>query len=67
VEEAARQIGATGGSSIRLLGSVDSRQENGEWQFQLPLESSWPDDTHPTPATCHATTAKLIDLTFQPG
>ncbi|MFZ4383176.1 MAG: DUF3011 domain-containing protein, partial [Sandarakinorhabdus sp.] len=39
VEEAARQIGATGGSLIRLLGSVDSRQENGEWQFQLPLES----------------------------
>ncbi|WP_439547379.1 DUF3011 domain-containing protein [Sandarakinorhabdus sp.] len=67
VEEAARQIGATGGKSIRLLGSVDASQRGNDWQFQLPLEASWPDDTHPAPATCRASSAKLIDLSFQPS
>lgn len=65
VEEAARQIGATGGKSIRLLGSVGVNQRGSDWEFQLPLEASWPDDTHPAPATCRASSAKLIDLSFQ--
>lgn len=67
VEEAARQIGATGGRSIRLLGSVAAEQSRDEWQFRLPLEASWPDDTHPIPATCRATSARLIDLSFVAG
>jgi hypothetical protein len=67
VEEAARQIGATGGKSIRLLGPVATNIDNGDWQFQIPLEASWPDDTHPTPASCRASTAKLIELNFKPA
>ena len=67
MEEAARQIGATGGTSIRLLGNVGANQNRDEWQFQLPLEASWPSDTHPAPATCRATSARLIELSFQAG
>jgi hypothetical protein len=67
IEEAARQIGATGGTSIRLLGAVNANQNRDEWQFQLPLEASWTNDSHPAPATCRATAAKLVDLSFQPG
>lgn len=67
VEEVARQIGATGGKSIRLLGQVGADQNRDEWQFRLPLEASWPDDTHPIPATCRASSNRLVDLSFQQG
>lgn len=66
VEEAARQIGATGGISIRLLGSVQTNVNNGDWQFRIPIEASWPNDTHPAPATCRATADRLIELNFLP-
>ena len=67
LDEAARQIGATGGTAIRLLGKVDSAPDNGGWRFRIPLEARWPQDTHPTPATCRATSDKLVALEFEPS
>jgi hypothetical protein len=67
LEEAARQIGATGGTSIRLLGAVDTTPGNGGWRFQMPLEGSWPGDTHATPAYCRATNSKVVELSFYQG
>lgn len=63
-KEAARQIGATGGTSIRLLGAVDTQAGTGGWRFQMPLEASWPGDTHPTPAFCRATSTQVVELSF---
>jgi hypothetical protein len=67
LDEAARQIGATGGTSIRLLGAVETTPGNGGWRFRMPLESSWPGDTHATPAYCRATNSKLVELSFHEG
>lgn len=67
VEEAARQIGATGGTAIRLMGPVDAASGNGGWSFQIPLEAMWPGDTHGTPAFCRASSSALQELSFYQG
>lgn len=67
VEEAARQIGATGGTAIRLTGPVDAAPGNGAWSFQMPLEAMWPGDTHPTPAVCRASSSRVEELSFYQG
>jgi hypothetical protein len=66
-QEAARQIGATGGTAVRLLGAVDTAPGNGGWRFQIPFETSWPGDTRATPAICRATDSKVIELSFHQG
>lgn len=67
LDEAARQIGATGGTSVRLLGAVETTPGNGGWRFRMPLEGSWPGDTHATPAFCRATNSKVVELSFYEG
>lgn len=64
VNEAARQIGATGGTAIRLIGAVDTAPGNGGWRFQIPLEGTWPGDTHPVRAFCRATNTQVVELSF---
>jgi hypothetical protein len=66
VDEAARQIGATGGTSLRLTGEVQHRMQGGAWEFRLPLEGTWPNDTHATPAECSATDTGVQKLDFLP-
>ena len=66
VDEAARQIGATGGTSLRLTGEVQHRMQGGAWEFRLPLEGTWPNDTHATPAECSATDTAVQKLDFLP-
>ncbi|WP_017669107.1 DUF3011 domain-containing protein [Sandarakinorhabdus sp. AAP62] len=66
IDEAARQIGATGGTSLRLTGEVQHRLQNGGWEFRLPLEGTWPNDTHATPAECSATDTAVQKLDFLP-
>ena len=66
VDDASRQIGATGGTSLRLTGEVQHRMQGGAWDFRLPLEGTWPNDTHATPAECSATDAAVQKLDFQP-
>lgn len=64
LNDAARQVGATGGTSIKLIGAVDAEQGNGGWRFRIPLEGSWPDKTHTAPVFCRATPTQLIELGF---
>ena len=66
VDEAARQIGATGGTSLRLTGEVQHRMQGGAWEFRLPLEGTWPNDTHATPAEYSATDTAVQKLDFLP-
>jgi Protein of unknown function (DUF3011) len=66
IDEAARQIGATGGTSLRLTGEVQHRSQGNGWEFRLPLEGTWPSDTHATPAECAATDTAVQKLDFLP-
>jgi hypothetical protein len=64
IDEAARQIGATGGTSLRLTGEVQYRSQGTNWEFRLPLEGRWPSDTHATPAECTASDSAVVKLDF---
>lgn len=66
IDEAARQIGTTGGTRLRLAGTVEHREDGRAWRFRLPLEAMWPDNTHATPAECLATSSKVEKLDFLP-
>jgi hypothetical protein len=68
LDDAARQISATGGTALRLSGPVDASADAASgadaWQFRMPLEGKWPNGDHPAPATCRATPTKLIEMAF---
>jgi hypothetical protein len=36
------------------------------WDFRLPLEGTWPNDAHATPAECSATDTAVQKLDFLP-
>jgi len=62
--EAARQIGATGGTEIRIDGDVDVEQGNGGYRFRLNLLGIYPDQARIIPMYCRATPEKIVELTF---
>ena len=62
--EAARQIGATGGTEIRIKDIVEVEQGNGGYRFRLTLLGVYPDETRQIPMYCRATPDKIIELTF---
>ncbi|PZN92055.1 MAG: hypothetical protein DCF31_17960 [Alphaproteobacteria bacterium] len=62
--EAARQIGATGGTEIRIDKLVDIEQGNGGYRFRLDLTAVYPDQTRLVPMYCRATPEKIVELTF---
>jgi hypothetical protein len=62
--EAARQIGATGGSEIRVGEIIDVEQGNGGYRFRLMLVGVYPDATRNIPMYCRATPDKIVELTF---
>ncbi len=62
--EAARQIGATGGTEIRIDRLVDIEQGNGGYRFRLDLTAVYPDQTRLVPMYCRATPDKIVELTF---
>lgn len=64
IDEAARQVGSSGGTRLRLTGDVQHRQFEGAWQFRLPLESTWQSGAQATPAECTATQAAVRKLDF---
>lgn len=66
IDEAARQVGATGGTRLRLTGEVLNRQQGNEWQFRLPLEGTWDGKPQATPADCTATDSAVTKLDFLP-
>lgn len=78
IDEAARQVGATGGTSLRLTAEVQHRPQPtgqagsqsggqaGGWEFRLPLEATWDGKPQPTPAECSATDTAVQKLDFLP-
>jgi len=64
LDEAARQIGLTGGTRLRLERVRDVRAAGGDWSFRADAESSYPDGSHATPFTCRANAERVRELTF---
>jgi hypothetical protein len=64
ITEAARQIGATGGTEIRLDRVVDVEPGNGGYRFRVDLLGIYPDETRRIPMYCRATPEKIVELTF---
>jgi hypothetical protein len=62
--EAARQIGATGGTEISVHSIDDVEQGNGGFRFRIALNAVYPDTTRVIPMYCRATPEKIIELTF---
>jgi hypothetical protein len=64
ITEAARQIGATGGTEIRLDSVVDVEPGNGGYRFRVDLLGIYPDESRRIPMYCRATPEKIVELTF---
>ncbi len=64
LREAAREIGATGGSEIRLERLNQIEQGNGGYRFRLTLTGLYPDQSQTVPMFCRATATKLIEANF---
>jgi hypothetical protein len=62
--EAARQIGATGGTEIRVDKVVNVEPGNGGYRFRINLLGVYPDETRMIPMYCRATSDKIVELTF---
>ena len=62
--EAARQIGATGGTEVRLDRFNEVEKGNGGYRFRFMLVGVYPDESRTIPMYCRATPDKIIELTF---
>lgn len=62
--EAARQIGATGGTRLKYDRLVSLEQGNGGWRFGASLTATYPDGDRVMPLYCRATPTKVIQLDF---
>lgn len=64
LHEAARQIGATGGSRVSYDKLVSLEPGNGGWRFGASLTASYPDGNRTLPLYCRATPTKIIQFDF---
>lgn len=62
--EAARQIGATGGTRVRYDRKTSLTPGNGGWRIGAALTATYPDGDRAVPMYCRATPTKVIELTF---
>lgn len=62
--EAARQIGATGGTRLSYDRLVSLEPGNGGWRFGASLTATYPDGDRVLPLYCRATPTKVIQLDF---
>ncbi|MEY2884469.1 MAG: hypothetical protein RL490_2193, partial [Pseudomonadota bacterium] len=62
--EASRQIGATGGTEIRVDRILEVERGNGGYRFRLNLVGVYPDQNRMIPMYCRATPEKIIEMTF---
>jgi hypothetical protein len=67
LHEAARQIGATGGTRLSYDKLVSLEPGNGGWRFGASLTASYPDGDRILPLYCRATPTKVIQLDFANG
>lgn len=65
--EAARQIGATGGTRLSYDKLVSLEPGNGGWRFGASLTATYPDGDRVLPLYCRATPTKVIQLDFANG
>ena len=64
LNEAARQIGATGGTEIRVDRFDDIAPGNGGYRFKFQLKAIYPDETRNITTSCRATSTKVVELVF---
>lgn len=64
LNEAARQIGATGGTEIRLDRLDDIEKGNGGFRFRFQLIAVYPDETRTIQTFCRATPTRIVELSF---
>jgi hypothetical protein len=64
LNEAARQVGATGGTEIRLERLDDVQPGNGGFRFRFQLVAVYPDETRSIATFCRATPTNVVELTF---
>jgi hypothetical protein len=64
LNEAAREVGATGGTEIRLDRIDDVQPGNGGFRFRFQLLAVYPDETRTIATFCRATPTTVVELTF---
>lgn len=64
LDEGARQVGATGGSRLRLDRIERITREDNGWRLHARVTASYRDGDSPLPLTCVADTRRVIGLDF---
>jgi hypothetical protein len=64
LNEAARQIGATGGTEVRLDQVRNIARITGGWSVRAQLVSTYPDQQRSVPINCRANGEELLSLDF---
>ncbi|KTE26596.1 MULTISPECIES: DUF3011 domain-containing protein [unclassified Sphingopyxis] len=64
MNDAARQIGATGGTKLSYDKLVSLEQGNGGWRIRAAMTATYPDGAKPIEMYCRATPSDIIQLDF---
>ena len=62
--EAARQVGATGGSALRFINAVSLTPTGDRWRLSAAASATYPDGERPTPFSCTADSNEIVSLAF---
>lgn len=62
--QASQEIGATGGTKLKLDGITEIQPGNGGWRFRANLIGTYPDGDRELPIYCRATSTKVVQLDF---
>lgn len=65
LQEAARQVGVTGGTQVRFDRLVHIEPGNGGWRFRAQLIATYPDAERILPLFCRATPTRVVELDFR--
>jgi hypothetical protein len=65
LNEAALQIGATGGTAIAVTQMRNVEPGNGGYRFSFDLTGTWPDETRNISSFCRATPSRVVELDFR--
>ena len=64
MNDAARQIGATGGTKLSYDRLVSLEQGNGGWRIRAAMTATYPDGAKPLEMYCRATPREIVQLDF---
>lgn len=65
LQEAARQVGITGGTQLRFDRLTWIEPGNGGWRFRAQLIATYPDAERILPLFCRATPTRVVELDFR--